>query len=784
MGNTIEDLRKAGQEIHDQEILDNIPKIPFRKNEKVLELLERDSFVVTESILTSKKNHSNSKKVLEHSNNSNTSNTSNTSNNYNTLTNLTSKERILIELLTPKTIKELSEIMNIDIKTIYPKISYTSRQTGLLYEGLVEEIFDDVKKFQITKEGINYLDNLLEIEENEKERQELYNVKINNEKLEYTKFKEFFNNYSEGFEYKNKSLTINFNILLEFNNKLAETLIEEFEETQKNIIIAFYDFLDETPKQVIILGDLPDKIKISQLRNKYENKLINISGVIKQVSKVNSKILNLQFECPSCGNIISKVQGENKVQQPGKCNSCGRKGSFKLLSKQVRDFQTLKIEELPEHLEGRSQPQEKYIYVYDKLTNYNFQNGYNPGKRIKVNGVLKEFINSKSSLILDSYFEASSITFENKTELLKISKKDKEEVIKLSKKKNIKDLLVDSLAPTIFGYNNVKLGLLCQLLGSNLGVRKDINILLIGDPGLAKSQLAKACSEIIPNTKFVDGTNMTKAGLGATVVKDELSGMWTLQAGALPMANKGMVICNELDKARREDITILHNALEEQTINIDKAGINSSLECKTSFLATANPKYSEFDKNSSYLDQINLPTSLRDRFDLIFLFIDKKDTAVDEKIARLIIEREDDTFVSNGLDNNIFKKYIIYARSINTSLSEDSKKFLVNIYTTVRNNDNIKNFKPRQLETIKRLSSAFARLRLSNVINVSDVKNAKNLFFVAMKNLIGSSSGLLDLDIVNVGFSDNDRNLKNDILLLLKENVEGLDFETLWTLRL
>ena len=94
MGNTIEDLRKAGQEIHDQEILDNIPKIPFRKNEKVLELLERDSFVVTESILTSKKNHSNSKKVLEHSNNSNTSNTSN---NYNTLTNLTSKERILIE---------------------------------------------------------------------------------------------------------------------------------------------------------------------------------------------------------------------------------------------------------------------------------------------------------------------------------------------------------------------------------------------------------------------------------------------------------------------------------------------------------------------------------------------------------------------------------------------------------------------------------------------------------------------------------------------------------------
>ena len=397
---------------------------------------------------------------------------------------------------------------------------------------------------------------------------------------------------------------------------------------------------------------------------------------------------------------------------------------------------------------------------------------------------------------------------------IEITAEDEEQILELSRDPVIYDKIVSSVAPSIYGYEDIKEALALQLfsgvvknLPDGSRIRGDIHVILVGDPGIAKSQLLRYVVKLSPRGVFTSGRSASASGLTAAAVKDDLNdGRWTIEGGALVMADMGIAAVDEMDKMKTEDKSALHEAMEQQTISIAKAGIIATLKSRCALLGAANPKYGRFDRYESIAEQINMPPALLSRFDLIFVLIDTPEHVRDRKIANHIIQshyagelfeqREKlpsshitEDFVEAELEvieptiqPEIMRKYVAHARkNVFPVMEGDARDRLINFYTELRKTGESKDtpvpVTARQLEALVRLSEASARIRLSNIVTLEDAERTIKIVMNCLKNVgMDPDTGAFDADIIASGTSMSQRNkIKNlkDIIKKVSERHPG-----------
>ncbi len=616
-------------------------------------------------------------------------------------------------------------------------------------------------------------------------------------------FKEFFESvYSDSLmdisKKGGKSILIDFQELSRFNVDLAEQLLNDPGETLLNAELGIDQIgLSLKRKIRVRFYNLPESqfVKVRDIRSNDIDDFIVIEGIVRQASDVRPQVVSAKFECPTCGNVLSILQLEAAFKEPSRC-SCGRQGRFKLIAKDLVDAQRLVIEEAPEDLDGGDQPKRLSVFLKEDLVEPRMEKKTTPGSKIRLTGVVKEipvFLktgaqSTRFDLIMEAnYIEPLQETFES----LDFTKEEEEAVKKLSKDPKLLNKLVSTIAPSIFGYNEIKASLLMQLFGGRRKIlsdglisRGDIHILLVGDPGAGKSQLLQFIGKAAPKARFVSGKGASGAGITASVVRDEFLKGWSLEAGAMVLANKGTCAIDELDKMSHEDRSALHEALEQQTVTIAKANIQATLRAETTVLAAANPKQGRFDPYTPIASQIDLPPALISRFDLIFPIRDLPNRDQDTSIASHILDPPKEKEISEkGVDLDLLRKYISFAKNnIHPELSDGAKEEIKNFYVNLRNNPSspmasdqeVKPIPvtPRQLEAIVRLAEASARVRLAKTVSKNDAKLAINLLKYCLTQVgFDEETQSFDIDRMQTGISASERGR----IIAVKEIIQELE---------
>ena len=601
---------------------------------------------------------------------------------------------------------------------------------------------------------------------------------------------------------ENSVIYIDFQEMAEQSTILVDEVLKRPDETVQIIEMA----IEETglaERVRVRFKNVPksNEIMIRNIRAKHLNELVVIEGIIRQSSDVRPQVVNAKFECPSCGTIISVLQIEKKFREPTRC-SCGRRGGFRLISKEMVDTQRLVIEEAPDMLSGGAQPKRINVFVKEDLVDPKMEERTTPGSRAKVIGVLKEVPVPLPSGGLSTRFELAIevnniIPLEETFEELDINEEDEDHIKELAAKPEIIQLLRDSIAPSVWGYKEIKESLLLQLFG---GVQKekkdgqksrgDIHIMMIGDPGVAKSVILGFMANISPKGRYVVGRSSSGAGLTASVVRDEYLKGWSLEAGAMVLANKGLVCIDELEKMAEQDQSAMHEAMEQQTVTINKANVQATLNAQTSVLAAANPKFGRFDPHQGIPQQINLPPALINRFDVIFTLRDMPSIDNDTKVANHILEEHQNEAKEMIIDKEIFMKYVAYARQkVKPKLTDGAVAKMREFYVNLRNRAVVEGqemrtipISARQLNSLIRMSEAAARIRLSETVDEEDAKIAIGLLEYYLKQTgYDEETGMIDMDKITGTMKASQRNkvyLVRDTIFALTESLgEIIPFE-------
>ncbi len=590
------------------------------------------------------------------------------------------------------------------------------------------------------------------------------------------------------------ALVIDYTDLERFDIEIADHLLEEpeeffkaSEEATRNV-----DVGEEIESQIPLrIKGLPgtQTVSIKNLRSKHLKKFIAVEGIIKQASEVRPEIVLATFECRACGERIMMLQEDQDLTTPYMCE-CGNKRGFEMVERKMVDIQRLEVEESPERLEGSAQARKIGVFIKNDLVDPKFQKRVVPGSKVVVTGTLDDIpIKSdrgKESKRRDIYIDGNYIEpIEFEFEEIEISPEDEKKIKELSVNPKVYEMLTDSIAPSIYGYKDIKQAIALQLFG---GIRKvrpdgivtrgDIHILLVGDPGSGKSQILKYTAGLAPKARYVVGKSASGAGLTATVVKDEFMRGWALEAGALVLANKGLVAIDELDKMSQEDRSAMHEVAEQQTVTISKANIQATLNAQTTILAAANPKFGRFDPYQSLPEQIDIPDTLLSRFDLIFPIRDEPNKEKDTLLVRHILKMHENPEEQNPpLDSSILRKYISYVKAgINPKLSKAAQKEIERFYVGLRSKyAGTEEVSPvpigaRQLEALVRLSEASARVRLSDKVQKEDAQRAIKLLTDCLMQVgIDPETGKFDIDRLESGTTSSQRNKIRIILTLISD---------------
>ncbi|MDO9324932.1 MAG: minichromosome maintenance protein MCM [Methanoregula sp.] len=594
--------------------------------------------------------------------------------------------------------------------------------------------------------------------------------------------------------------------LLENPGKVIEDVEEAIRSDQ---LIRIKD--GKEPKVNIRFTNLPRKIAIRNIRSEDINTFVSAEGILRKTTEVRPRVVEAVFKC-SAGHFTVRKQKYGKFIEPDKCATSGC-GVIKLelIPKRSKfvDSQKLRIQESPEGLRGGEQPQTLDIDVTDDLSGK-----VSPGDRVIINGILRSMqrvVKGEKSTVFDIFLECNSIEIaEKEFEEVEIDEESENEIIALSKDPMIYRMITHSVAPTIYGSEDVKQAIVLQLFGGiakempdGSRLRGDIHVLLIGDPGIAKSQLLRYVVKLSPRAIYTSGQSSTSAGLTAAAVKDEFGeGRWTLEAGALVLADMGIAAVDEMDKMNKDDRSALHEAMEQQTISVAKAGITATLKSRCALLGAANPKYGRFDMFGDISDQINMPPSLLSRFDLIFIMTDqpeqKRDLAIAEHIVKthrvgeLIAQHKKSPIpgvtpeyileqlkpVMPDIDPVLFRKYIAHAkRSCFPLLSPEAKEALIGYYLRLRGLAEPNKAVPvtaRQLEALVRLAEASARIRLSNTIEIGDAERVIHIVDACLRQVAyDAKTGTFDIDKVTTGISKE----KRDIVRVIKDAIRDIGGE-------
>ncbi len=613
-----------------------------------------------------------------------------------------------------------------------------------------------------------------------------------------------------------RSLMVNYNDLDAYNTDLAMYILENPDQCLdigRSVIVSLMPSGWDPKNHVNLrITGLPNDslVDIRKLRENHLGKLVAVAGLAKKVSSVKPRMTYARFTCSRCGAEIWEAQSGMYLREPlmcpnpnGTCNKTANR--FILDNKRCHfiDTQKVEIQESPEGLRGGQQPEKISGFVEDDLSGI-----LTAGNRITLNAIVRPVEKSErdKTTIFEIYLDIISIEFEqHEYDEIDISAEDEENIIATSRDPLLFEHIVKSIAPTIYGLDEVKRAIALQLFGGShkvmddgTTIRGDTHILLIGDPGVAKSQLLRYMSALAPRGIFASGKSASAAGLTAAAVKDDFGGEgYTLEAGALVLADKGLACIDELDKMTLQDTSSLHEAMESQKISVAKAGITATLQCRCSLLAAANPKEGRFDTESEWniSEQINLPPALISRFDLIFVLTDVPDEVRDRQITQFILKvhrrgqalQYKDQEVLDGVDLkeirdmtsdikpyfsiDFLRKYVAYSKRITPVMTAKASSLIEEAYMTIRMSGKDKKTIPitaRQLEAYVRLSEASAKMRLSHFVEEQDARRAIELVEYYLSKMAGDSGGSLDVDKIMNSQSSKQRMKTGQIMGIIR----------------
>lgn len=566
-----------------------------------------------------------------------------------------------------------------------------------------------------------------------------------------------------------KYLNVDFSLVDKFDPELADAILEKPEETIEWLEESVEEIdLPQKGKLNIRFFNTPDntKVRIRNIRAEHIGKLLCVDGIVKRASEVRPEVSEVVFECPDCSKriIVLQTEKEKTIILPGRCD-CGCRRGFKQVGQRLYDARWIAIEE-PFEITTGERPSEIMVYLKQDLTSPRMRNRTDPGNRIKVTGILKEIPRrnerGKKTRQMEILLDANNVEgVEIEWEELDMDPEEEKKIKRLAKDPDIYNKLIASLAPSMYGMEDVKLAIMFQLfsgepklLKDGTKIRGNIHILLVGDPAAGKSQLMQLTSKLMPRGKYVSGTGVTGPGLTATVVKDEqFLGGWVLEAGALIMSNRSICAIDEFSKVAPQDIVALQEAMSMGTVSIAKASIVATLPAQTAILAGGNPKLGRFDPYIPIREQISLDDVMLSRFDLKFALRDVPNPEFDTKMVEHIIKmrhfKEEEA--KPVIEQDLLRKYISYSRSyIHPVLTKEAAEVLKDFYLKMRakaGGEAPVSITLRQYESLIRLAEASAKIRFSNKVEMEDADRAIKLMKVSLRQFgFDPETGMIDID--------------------------------------
>jgi replicative DNA helicase Mcm len=590
------------------------------------------------------------------------------------------------------------------------------------------------------------------------------------------------------------SIIVDFEDLLAFDQELAEELLENPDEYLKYANNAAYaqlriedpEYAEKTEAVTVRIVRLLEIAQLRKLGSKHIGKLVMVEGIVVRSTPVRPMVMQAVFKCKRCGEITPVSQTGPFLRAPFKCSNpnCSRKGPFDFVQEESTfiDSQEVRIQERPEDLPPGQLPRTLNI----KLIGSEIVDVARPGDHVSIVGTVQAIaptlptVGKLRAFIL--HLDANSIEILGKEpETVLPSPEEEEKIHELAKDPWIHRKIMNSIAPSIYGYEHVKEAIMYLLFGGvpktlpDITIRGELNVLSIGDPGTAKSQLLQYVARLAPRGLYTSGRGTTAAGLTAAVIRERRGGM-TLEAGALVLADKGIACIDEMDKMRSEDRVAIHEAMEQHTVSIAKGGIVATLNARTAILAAANPALGRYEPHRTVAENISLPVTILSRFDLIFVLRDVPNKEADSKMSEHILEihRKGLSPVEPPIPSELLRKYISYAKGIKPVLTKEALQRLKDFYMAMRSASETEGspvaITARQLESLVRTAEARARVALRKEILAEDAEAAISIMNRSLEEVgIDVSSSKIDIDLIMTGKPKSLRDKLQTVLSTIME---------------
>ncbi|KAF7249885.1 DNA replication licensing factor mcm2 [Varanus komodoensis] len=554
-----------------------------------------------------------------------------------------------------------------------------------------------------------------------------------------------------------ESLVVNYedlaareHVLAYFLPEAPAEMLKIFDEAAKEVVLAMYPKYDRIAKEIHVrISHLPLVEELRSLRQLHLSQLIRTSGVVTSCTGVLPQLSMVKYNCTKCSFILGPfMQSQNQEVKPGSCPECQSTGPFEINMEETvyQNYQRIKIQESPGKVAAGRLPRSKDAILLADLVD-----SCKPGDEIELTGIYHN--NYDGSLNTANGFPVFATVIlanhiskkDNKVAIGELTDEDVKTIVGLSKDEQIGEKIFASIAPSIYGHEDIKRGLALALFGGepkNPGgkhkVRGDINVLLCGDPGTAKSQFLKYVEKVSSRAIFTTGQGASAVGLTAYVQRHPVSKEWTLEAGALVLADRGVCLIDEFDKMTDQDRTSIHEAMEQQSISISKAGIVTSLQARCTIIAAANPIGGRYDPSLTFSENVDLTEPIISRFDILCVVRDTVDPVQDEMLARFVVNSHikhhpnskdlvngdsqeivlPNTYGIDPIPQEILKKYIIYAKEkVHPKLNQMDQDKVARMYSELRKESMVNNHSGKQ--TVDRAEILLSEVRSRDLIHAA-----------------------------------------------------------------